>query len=354
MTAGATGHGSPTRAWDTGDLATAPVREVLGRARELTDPVLRKAVARLPEPVRSMAGYHFGWLDAAGNPAKGDPGKGVRGALVLASAQAMGAPAGHAVGAAAGVELVHNFSLVHDDLMDRDRIRRGRPTVWALYGDAQAVLTGDALLVVAMEVLSGSPRAVQELCDALLALVGGQAADLAFETRDDVTLYESLEMAAGKTAALLAGACALGAHTAGVAPERVSALRRFGHHLGVAFQLVDDVLGIWGDSEVSGKAVGADIRLRKKSLPLVAALGASHPAARRLAELYHGGTGPLDDSQVREATRLVEEAGGRTWAEEEAERRRTKAHDALAAARPEPEGARALASLAELIVHRTH
>lgn len=329
------------------------VWEVLLRSRQLTEPALRKAVARLPEPSRSVAEYHFGWQDREGNPATGYWGKGIRGALVLASAQAMGAASEQAVSAAAGVELIHNFSLLHDDLMDRDELRRKRPTVWSLFGDAQAVLTGDALLVVAMEVLAEDPPMLRELCDALLCLVAGQGADLAFEQRTDVGLDECLAMAGGKTAALLSSACALGALAAGATARQTSALRRFGHHVGVAFQLVDDLLGIWGRSSVSGKPVGADLRRHKKSLPVVAALSANVPEAQRLAELYLPDAGPLSEAQVREAADLVERAGGRDWAEREAKRQRDEALAALAAADPDAEGARVLTSLAQVVTHRS-
>ncbi|MFE5856852.1 polyprenyl synthetase family protein [Streptomyces sp. NPDC056500] len=328
------------------------VWEVLCRSRQLTEPVLRKAVSRIPEPSRSVAEYHFGWQDGGGNPAAGDWGKGMRGALVLASASAMGGVPDQAVAAAAGVELVHNFSLLHDDLMDRDGTRRGRPTVWSHFGDAQAVLTGDALLVVAMEGLSETPPMLQELTDALLCLVAGQGADLAFEQRTDVTLDECLAMAAGKTAALMASACALGALAVGAQSGRTKALRRFGHHVGLAFQLVDDLLGIWGCSSESGKPVGADLRRRKKSLPVVAALSADGPEARRLAALYLDDDGPLTEAHVCEAVDLVDRAGGRAWAEREAQRQREEALAALAAADPTPEGAQQLFSLAHIITER--
>ncbi|MET9290346.1 polyprenyl synthetase family protein [Streptomyces sp. NPDC003077] len=325
---------------------------LLSQVRQLTEPALRKAVRRLPEPTRAVAEYHFGWRDQEGNPATGDWGKGIRGALVVASARAMGADPEQAVPAAAGVELVHNFSLVHDDLMDRDALRRKRPAVWSLFGDAQAVLTGDALLVVAMEVLAEDRTMLGELCDALLALVAGQSADLAFEQRTDVDLDECLAMAAGKTAALLSSACALGGLAARATPRQTNALRRFGHHMGLAFQLVDDLLGIWGRSSVSGKPVGADLRRRKKTLPVVAALRADVPEAWRLAEVYLSGTGPLGETEIREAARLVDQAGGRAWAEQEAQRQRDRALAALAAADPEPEGVRTLTSLAEVITQR--
>ncbi|MFG2094994.1 polyprenyl synthetase family protein [Streptomyces sp. NPDC048612] len=329
---------------------------LLKTARELTEPELRKAVDRLAEPARSVAGYHFGWSDERGRPANGAGGKGVRAALVLAAAQALGAAAEEAVAPAAVVELVHNFSVVHDDLMDGDPVRRGRRTAWSLFGTTQAILAGDALLAVAVDTLAHRfpqrcPEAVQELSGALLALVAGQGADLVFEDRADVGLDECLDMAAGKTASLLAASCALGALAAGAGAEQVDALREFGRHLGLAFQLVDDLLGIWGDTAVTGKPVGSDLRARKKSLPVVAALRSATPAGDRLAGLYHR-TEPLDDAEIRTATRLIEEAGGRRWAQEEAKRQRTAALGRLAATEVTPYGSRALTALAGLVTRR--
>lgn len=329
----------------------------LRRARELTEPGLRKALDRLPEPVRTAARYHFGWLDAQGNPADGAWGKGLRPALVLASAQAVGAGSERSTPAAVSVELVHNFSLVHDDLMDNDATRRGRPSVWSVHGSAQAVLTGDALLVLAIAEFAAqeptlSSAAVRELTGVLLELVGGQGADLAFEHRSDVDLDECLRMSAGKTAALLAGACALGALSAGAEDEQVAALRRFGHHLGLAFQIVDDVLGIWGDASAFGKPVGADIAARKKSYPVVAALSSGTPAGRRLAGLYRAEE-PLTGAQVQHAARLIEEAGGRESAVRRARAECAAARDQLSGAVPrEGTGARALLALSDLVTDR--
>lgn len=175
-------------------------------------------------------------------------------------------------------------------------------TAWSLFGTTQAILAGDALLAVAVDTLAhrfppGGPQAVRELSGALLALVAGQGADLIFETRADVGLDECLETAAGKTPSLLAAACALGALAARAEAERVDALRQFGRRLGLAFQLVDDLLGIWGDTAVTGKPVGSDLRSRKKSLPVVAALAGGTPAGDRLAALYHR-TEPLGDDEI--------------------------------------------------------
>lgn len=335
---------------------TSDAWEVLRRAGELTGPRIRTALDRLGEPARTVARYHFGWCDADGRPADAGWGKGLRGALVLGGARAVGGDVGAALPAAAAVELVHNFSVLHDDVMDQDATRRGRATAWTVFGSAQAVLAGDAMLVLAVQELASAPAhhcaAAQELCRALLDLVAGQSSDLAFEERADVGLDESMTMAAGKTAALFAGACGLGAIAAGGSARQVEALRGFGHHLGLAFQIVDDLLGIWGDTRATGKPVGADLRRRKKSLPVVAALGSGTPAGRRLAELYDDER-PMEAADVVRATALVEEAGGRSWAVGEAARQQSAALERLAGAAPDADAARGLRSLVDLVTHRS-
>jgi geranylgeranyl diphosphate synthase, type I len=275
---------------------------------------------------------------------------------VLASARAVGGCTEFAAKAAAAVELAHNCSLLHDDIMDGDLTRRGRPTAWARFGSSQAILAGDALLVLAFDVLSaGSPPACSEmsaeLSTSLLALADGQGADLSFEQRSDVDLGECMSMTVGKTAALFASACALGALAADGEPPQVDCLRSFGHHLGIAFQMVDDLLGIWGAPELTGKPVGSDLRSRKKSLPVVAAISSGQSAGIQLRELLRD-VDVMGDEEVVRAARLVEEAGGRAWVSGEAASHRSRALDFLAAARPRPEAAQALTSLAGLITHR--
>ncbi|HEU5158577.1 MAG TPA: polyprenyl synthetase family protein [Streptosporangiaceae bacterium] len=330
--------------------------EVLARARTMVDPALRAAIGRLPDELRLIAGYHFGWLDERGRPTTAAAGKAVRPALVLLCAEAVGGGAGGALPAAVAVELVHNFSLLHDDVMDRDRLRRHRPSVWSIFGTANAILVGDALHSLAFEELArggDDGTGAHRLSGALLRLARGQCADVGFERRMDVGPVECLNMARDKTGALLAVACALGAWYGGGGAERIDGLWRFGMHLGLAFQLADDLLGIWGDPRIIGKPAGADLRRRKKTLPVVAALAQRHPAARRLAALY-GGDGPLDDGAVAAAARLVEEAGGRAWARRRLARELAAAGRSLAACRPGAAPAAALLALTDLVARRGH
>ncbi|WP_116114861.1 family 2 encapsulin nanocompartment cargo protein polyprenyl transferase [Amycolatopsis ruanii] len=332
-------------------------RDVLAWSRGCVDPALRAAVAQLPESMRPLAAYHFGWADETGAPVSAGSGKAVRPALVLLSARAVG-EWGPALPGAVAVELVHNFSLLHDDVMDGDETRRHRPTVWKLFGTGAAILAGDSLLAAATEELaaSGHPaarEALRILGAAVQDLIEGQGADLAFEQRGDVGLAECRTMAEGKTGALLGCACALGALLGGGSREQVAHLRRFGEAAGLAFQMADDLLGIWGDPAVTGKPVFSDLRNRKKSLPVVAALTSGTAAGRELASLY-AAPGELAGADLVRAARLVDQAGGREWTRAEAAALLERALAHLHAALPDARGAAELEALAVLLTDRDH
>ncbi|WP_067480341.1 polyprenyl synthetase family protein [Actinomadura hibisca] len=306
----------------------------MARCQELVRPALRAAVGSLGGELEVMCGFALGWWDSDGRPGKGGAGKGLRPALALLGARTAGVPAETAVAGAVAVELMHVFSLVHDDIMDGDEQRRHRPSVWKAYGVGPAVLTGDALLALALRTLAdvphnGSAEATRLLSGALVDLVGGQAADLAFESRPwtgprAVTMAEYRRMAARKTGALLGCSIAIGAALAGAPAAVVTGLQEAGRHLGLAFQAIDDVLGIWGDPAVTGKPAFSDLRSGKKTAPVLAALTGPPadplPGPRtgpdrggRLVALLSGGR---DDAQVRQAAELIEATGGRAVAEQ--------------------------------------
>jgi geranylgeranyl diphosphate synthase, type I len=289
-------------------------------ARDLVGPAIAAAVDRLSPEVRAVAAYHLG-LDG-GRAGSGGGGKALRPALVLLSARATRAAPDRGVPAAVAVELVHNFSLLHDDIMDGDTERRHRPTAWTVHGVGAAILAGDALLALAQDILledtaKQGPWAARCLSAAVLRLIAGQGADLAFEQRGDVTLAECLAMAGDKTAALMACACSIGAIHVGAPPGLAMGLAGFGAHVGLAFQLTDDLLGIWGAPEVTGKPVRSDLRARKKSLPVVAALTGGSPQGPELGALL-ARPDQLSEDELALAARLVEEAGGKSWTEDEA------------------------------------
>ncbi|OEU96947.1 polyprenyl synthetase family protein [Streptomyces oceani] len=323
-------------------------------ARRTVAPSLRTAVETLPAEVRLVAQYHLGLTDEHGHSSNAWSGKALRPALTLLSAEAVGT-ATSAVPAAVAVELVHNFSLLHDDVMDQDRTRRHRPTAWTVFGSNVAILTGDALSSLASAVLADSanpaaPGAIGQLNAAVQELIRGQAMDLAFERREDVDLSECQSMAQAKTGALLGVACELGAAFAGGTEAQRASLRLFGERLGLAFQHVDDLLGIWGDPEATGKPGYSDLRGRKKTLPVVAALKAGTPAARQLATRYHGEDAP-DHAELAEMARLVDAAGGRAWSESEVDQLLRDARCQLDVVAPAAR-TRGLREIADLVARR--
>ncbi|MFG2695132.1 family 2 encapsulin nanocompartment cargo protein polyprenyl transferase [Kitasatospora sp. NPDC048407] len=337
---------------------TAEALALLGRARTVVDPALRAAVDTLPDSMRQIAGYHFGWLESDGTPSAAGAGKAIRPALVLAATQAVGGRPQDAVRAAAAVELVHNFTLLHDDVLDRDHTRRHRPTAWRVFGTTGAILAGDAMHSLALRVLAEDPHpaaaaAVRRLADCVVELCAGQQADCSFEQRSDVTLAECLAMAESKTGALLGCACALGALYAGADAATADAMDAFGREIGLAFQLIDDLIGIWGDPAVTGKPVGADLAARKKSLPVVHALSSTTPAGADLATLYASGR-PLSPADLAAAATAVDRAGGRAWAQGESCERMATAISHLAVAVPDPTRTDELLALAELVTRRSY
>ncbi|MFE3829214.1 family 2 encapsulin nanocompartment cargo protein polyprenyl transferase [Streptomyces sp. NPDC059092] len=332
---------------------------LLERTRTAVDPALRSAVESLPASIRGVALYHFGWAGADGTPVPmgtGQTGKAIRPALVLAAARSLGGDPRHAVRAAVAVELAHNFTLLHDDVIDEDPVRRHRATAWTVFGTADAIVTGDAMHALALRLLAEDPHPASAAASARLAacvieLCAGQQADCAFESRDphEVSLDECVDMATAKTGVLLGASCALGALYAGAGPEQAEAVDAFGREAGLAFQLIDDLIGIWGDPGRTGKPVGADLAAHKKSLPVVAALASGTPAAEELAELYRR---PLDAEGVRRAADAVERAGGRDWAQQEAAERMSRAVQQLSRAVPDLAAAGDLLSLAEFVTRR--
>ena len=332
------------------------VPEVLQRNGALVQPALRAAVARLSPGLAGPARYHFGWVDAHGQPLPpGRHGKGVRPTLAVLSAQAVGAPAEVALPGAVAVELIHNFSLVHDDIVDDDAERRHRATMWKVFGVGDAIIVGDALMGLALEVLLEEPtasrtRAAADLTRATMAMIAGQYMDMSFNPRQGVDMAQCWEMVSQKTGALLAHASAVGAILADAPPDSIEALRRFGMELGLGFQALDDLLGIWGDPSVTGKPAGNDLRERKMSIPVTAAICSDTEAGRELASLY--ARDHLGDTEVARAADLVELAGGRATTAAAAKSRLQSAVEAISSADLEPGPAGELLAIAHFVVDR--
>ncbi|GAA2811955.1 polyprenyl synthetase family protein [Nonomuraea dietziae] len=338
----------------------------LARCRRLLEPAMRATVADLHPWTERMAAFTLGWSDIDGTPVEADTGKGLRPALAMLCAEAAGGSFESALPGAVAVELVHVFSLVHDDIIDSDERRRHRPAVWKAYGVGPAVLAGDALLALAVRSAASGPHAAAAaslLSSALVELVHGQTLDMAFEERpwtgpEAVTVAEYTSMAADKTGSLIGCAAALGVTFAGAPAGLATRMYGMGRDLGLAFQMVDDVLGIWGDPARTGKPVFGDLRRRKKTLPVLAALAPSGPrssgsagtsASRELALLLSSGA--EDEDAVRLAADLIEKEGGRDRALSMAADHASRALDTLDAAFPE---ARDLRALITSLLDRTH
>jgi geranylgeranyl diphosphate synthase type I len=341
------------------------VPEVMDRARELSSPAVRATLARLSPEVRPLVEYHFGFTTADGSRvASPSTGKGVRPALAVLSAEAAGTTPEVGVPGAVAVELVHNFSLIHDDVIDHDEERRHRPTVWAIWGVGLAIIAGDALLALAQQVLLETDDAARGarlpsrmgaaaarcLAEATADMIAGQALDMAFESLPGIDIDRCLSMEAGKTGALLGCAASLGAILAGAPELTTAALRDFGIQLGLAFQAVDDLLGIWGDPRQTGKPTGSDIRQHKKSLPIAAALAVGDGHAGELAGILE--RPELGDKEVARAALLVERCGGRAIAVDEARGRLAAALDALERADLEGRARDELGDVARFVVAR--
>ena len=316
---------------------------------------MRCAVAPSNDPTLTMfygmLHYHLGWVDADFQPAQFDSGKRIRPVLTLLCCEASGSEWRAALPAAAAVELLHNFSLIHDDIEDGDPVRRGRPTLWKLWGNAQAINAGDALYTMAHTTLNGLAEydtpaerilaARRRFDRACVALTQGQHLDLGFESRSSVTEAEYLRMISGKTAALIEAACGLGALVNG--SDLVQHYEDFGRELGLAFQIQDDLLGIWGDPELTGKPAGNDLRNHKKSLPVAYGLDRSEDLRRLYAQ---------SDVDVATVMIQLDRVGAREYAERLAAQHHRQALSALDATRQDNAATQALRELANQLSNR--
>ncbi len=255
---------------------------VFEKYRESIDTELRSILAERQSPLYDMLRYHLGWIDETGKPLDTAAGKALRPTLCLLGCDAAGGDYRQALPAAAALELLHNFSLIHDDIQDGDLRRRHRPTVWSIWGMPQAINAGTAMRILTNSALArledrgitpDTIMKVQRLMDeASLNLIEGQYLDIDFEQRQDVSVADYLEMIGGKTGALIACSLETGALLGTGDRSMIERFRELGWNIGLSFQITDDVLGIWGNRDVTGKPLASDIRRRKKTLPIVHAM----------------------------------------------------------------------------------
>lgn len=331
----------------------------------LVETEMQRIVALVETPataeMRQMIAYHMGWEGEGAGPKA--QGKRIRPLLVLLSYGAALSDRSHltldtwhtALPAAAAVEILHNFSLIHDDIQDNSPLRRGRPTVWQKWGIAQAINAGDAEYTLAYTAMMGlgnttasaiALEAVNVLQKTCIALTQGQYLDMSFETRPSVTLDEYWTMIGGKTAALTAACTELGALIAGVDDATRAGYREFGRYLGLAFQVQDDLLGIWGDAALTGKSTESDLVAGKKSIPVVIGLAQNGPFATRWMQ------GPIRAEEVRALADHLEAEGARTYTQNMADELTGKALNYLEAVKPHGEAGEALSELANMLLQR--
>lgn len=235
-------------------------------------------------------------------------GKRLRPSLLLMTADAFGGNPEVAENAAVGVEMFHNFTLLHDDVMDKSELRRNRPTVHARWDTNTAILSGDTMLTLANEYAAKVPDAVlRPVLDTFnrmaIRVYEGQRLDMDFESRMDVSIDEYIRMIADKTGALIGGAAKIGALIGGASDKDAELMKQYGEALGLAFQIQDDWLDVFGDSTTFGKPIGGDINNNKKSFLLLTALEAGNPDSEALKEAMKLEAG---DTKVRIVTRLYE------------------------------------------------
>ena len=338
------------------------------RMLEAIEEELQRQVARLDQPrtklFHEMLTYHMGWTgEGAGAEATG---KRIRPLLVLLASASFGLEEKkeekeidlywlHAKSAAAAIELIHNFSLVHDDIQDNSDKRRGRNTVWVNWGAPMAINVGDALFVIANQAILDLAeyypaevviKAAGILNNSCLDLTRGQFLDMSYEERNDLGIDEYWPMVGGKTSALLAACTHIGALLGNASEAEQEAYRLFGWHLGLAFQVQDDILGIWGDELITGKSAASDLVEGKNSLPVLYGLGKRGKFAERWAQ------GSITASEVKDVAMQLEIEGGKNYAEEISIKETQKALTYLDRANPRGEAGEAMHQLANMLLKR--
>ncbi len=298
--------------------------QVLKSHQEKLEAELKAIVGTEPLALYDMLRYHMGWQDEHGRASRQRAGKLIRPTLCLLSCQAVGGDVGQILPAAAALELIHNFSLIHDDIEDNDSMRHNRLTVWKLWGQRQDINAVDAMFTLAyLALLRLKEKGISDnkivpcatmLTETCLRLCEGQYLDMSYENRLDVTIEEYLTMIAKKTAALLGASSRLGAFLGSEDEKLVACFYQFGKELGLAFQIHDDILGIWGVEERTGKSKSSDISKKKKTLPVLYGLReASSAVKEELATLYS--QEPIEGEDIAKIATIFDRIGARDYAQ---------------------------------------
>ncbi|MGA4545836.1 polyprenyl synthetase family protein [Uniformispora flossi] len=331
--------------------------QVASAARGILLPYLRNLVGRVPPPLDIPCGYYFGWVDEAGREVvyQGPACRAVT--LVLLSAGVEGASWQRARSVAAACALIHGYGLICDDVIDQDGTRRGLPTVWKAFGVPTAILAADALLMTALAELAEQtgPAAAdvrRVLVGAMYGAFRAQAEEARLQQNARVSLRQALEVVDGKSSDWVAACCAAGALQGGVGPERVELMRSFGWHLGRVMQLRDDVLDVFGHAGEAAPPRRDDLRSRKKTSIVCAALESGHALQTELASYYRRPQAP-NDAELGRMADLVEQCGGRDWAERKIEDHLDQAHACVRRAVVDPGLAELICAYADQFTHQS-
>ena len=347
-----TGRTQPTSSVD--------LPSVLWEYRDLVENALREEIPKQNSAPYTSLRYHMGWCDKDGNPRHDAEGKRLRPALLLLTCQASGGAIESAMAAASAMELIHNFSLIHDDIEDRDVQRHHRPTLWAIWGEPKALTAGSVMFNLAFLALSQSRKvpgerllyASSRLTQSSLEMIEGQYLDISFEQRLDVTTGEYMDMISRKTGALISCALEVGAFIGSGDREMASLMAQAGRYLGNLFQIRDDILGVWGDPSVTGKGVGSDILRKKKSFPVVHALeNGSDSTIRGIKEVL--GKDSIDEADVQQVLDMLEKTGSKERAESLTEELGRQAMETIGAAELPPDHHNHLRELVAFLLTRT-
>ncbi|WP_432253383.1 polyprenyl synthetase family protein [Streptomyces sp. HNM1019] len=318
-------------------------------------PVMRQQTSALEPTLARICSYHLGFTDERGDPSSAE-GKLTRSALMMMAADGVGLRPEDMRCQAAAMELLHNSTLIHDDIIDGDELRRGRPAAWKVFGASLAILAGDAMQALGLQMVVDDPgpgraEISSAFAKALGLVLSGQARELTVRLGPDTGIAEYDRIVEEKTSALLECALVTPALRAGTPEHVLAALRSAGRHLGLAFQIFNDVEDIWGDPTVTGKPVRSDILRRNPSFPVLAALSADTPASERLRRLWHAdGTTAAHLQQMAD---LVEESGGRHTAERLSRNHLDSALEHLGQAELSRAASTELTALFDRIVHRS-
>ena len=340
-----------------------PLPAIFHRYRAEFSAALKQELSQDHSRVYDMLRYYMGWADRDGKPLSAIEGKALRPTLCLFVCDAVGGRVSQAMPAAVALELIHSFSLIHDDIQDRDETRHHRPTLWAIWGVPRALVAGNVLRIVAdtaLERLTGqgvdsdlAVEVVRLLTNAYLSMIEGQYLDLHYEGRHDIGADQYFGMISRKTGALIRCAARLGAVIGTHDDATVEALESCGRSLGYVFQIRDDVLGVWGDEETTGKPVGADIRRKKNSFPVVYAMSAAEKDDRQTLEQAYSQE-QVTDRDVSAVLDVMERTGVKEHAQVLASEHCDRALAALSSVEMEPVIRREAEELVHFLLVREH